>query len=576
MFDSFPKDTQAFMSWTWAQIEPYYQDLAARTLDAAALEAWMADWTRLYDLLDERYARHYLATSQSTTDLRAEKKYTDFLETIFPEVEKAEQSLKLRLLESGLVPANFEVPLRKMQAEVEVFREANLPLMTAEQKMGLEYDRIQGAQTVLWQGAERTLTQMVPLTEAAERPVRERIWRLSLQRIMADREAINSLWVKFMDLRAQMAANAGFSDYRAYRWKFLKRFDYTPDDCKSFHQAIEAAVVPAARRIHERRREQLGVDRLRPWDLDLVHGVYPFNMPALRPFQQISELVQKASAMYRQLDPELGVYFDMMVAEDLLDVENRVGKAPGAYCINFPHSKRPFIFMNAVGSHDDVQTMLHESGHAFHDFEANRLPYSLQRHSGAEFSEVASMSMELLAAPFLPAAEGGFYSEPEAARARVEHLERTVLFWTYMAVVDAFQHWVYENHAEASDPANCDAAWARLWDRMIPGVDWSGLEQEKQIGWHRKLHIHQQPFYYVEYGLAQLGAVQVWRNAMHDQHTALARYREALALGGTRPLPALYQAAGARLAFDAEALQSAVALIEDTIAQLDAAQDNHA
>jgi oligoendopeptidase F len=225
--------------------------------------------------------------------------------------------------------------------------------------------------------------------------------------------------------------------------------------------------------------------------------------------------------------------------------------------------------MNAVGLHDDLQTMLHESGHAFHNFERNLLPYHQQRHVGMEFAEVASMSMELLAAPYLAYDQGGVYSETDAARARIEHLEKSILFWPYMAVVDAFQHWVYENPAAANDLANCDARWAALWQRFMPGVDWGGLEQEMMTGWHRKLHIHRMPFYYVEYGLAQLGAVQVWANALHDQAGAVASYRRALALGGTVALPELYATAGAKFAFDADTLGRAVDLVERTIAELE-------
>jgi oligoendopeptidase F len=227
--------------------------------------------------------------------------------------------------------------------------------------------------------------------------------------------------------------------------------------------------------------------------------------------------------------------------------------------------------MNAVGLHADVQTLLHEGGHAFHVFEFADLPYYQQMQVGMEFAEVASMAMELLAAPYLTASEGGFYSEEDAARARVEHLESIILFWPYMAVVDAFQHWVYEHHAEASNPRACDATWAELWERFMPGVDWTGLEEELVTGWHRKRHIPRAPFYYVEYGLAQLGAVQVWRNALSDQAGAVGRYRQALALGGTIPLPELYATAGAALAFDAEPLRAAVALLEQTIETLETA-----
>jgi oligoendopeptidase F len=281
----------------------------------------------------------------------------------------------------------------------------------------------------------------------------------------------------------------------------------------------------------------------------------------------VTELIEKSEKIFHDVDPQLGEYYTVMRRENLLDLDNRKGKAPGGYCTEFPIAQRPFIFMNAIGVRDDVLTMLHESGHAFHVFERNHLPYIHQVQVTMEFAEVASMSMELLAAPYLLKESGGFYTDQEAARDRAEHLERIILFWPFMAVVDAFQHWAHM-HPEGLDPAACDVKWAELQQRFMPGVDWSGLDEALMTGWHRKLHIHVAPFYYVEYGLAQLGAVQVWRNALHDQATSLANYRTALALGGTRSLPELYRAAGAKFAFDAQTLRAAVDLIETTIDRL--------
>jgi oligoendopeptidase F len=260
----------------------------------------------------------------------------------------------------------------------------------------------------------------------------------------------------------------------------------------------------------------------------------------------------------------------MMRREGLLDLDNRKGKAPGGYCTQFYAAKRPFIFANSVGLHEDVQTLLHEGGHAFHVFETRHIPYYQQLEIPYEFLEVASMGMEFLSGPYLGAEQGGFYSARDAARARSEHLEQTVLFWPYMAVVDAFQHWVYENHEAASEPANCDARWVELWERFMPGVDWDGLHEVMCTGWQRKLHIYQEPFYYIEYGLAQLGAGQVWRNSLRDPAGAVAAYRRALSLGGTVTLPELYAAAGARFAFDAATLKEVVTLIEKTLADLKA------
>ena len=565
MSSTLPDSALKFMDWNWSQIEPYYQDLTDRPLDTANVGDWLADWSRLGELLGETFNRLYIATSLDTTDQVAVKRYQAFLDDIYPQMEAADQQLREKLLNSKLEPEGFEVPLRDMRAEVEIFQEDNLPLLTQELKLGNEYDKIIGAQTVTWEGEEITLAQLKPVYQDTNREKREQAWRMAANRQLADRDAINELWAKFMDLRQKIGQNAGLPDYRAYRWKQMLRFDYTPEDCARFHHAIERVAVPAAERILEKRRHRLGVETLRPWDLE----VDPYGLPPLRPFKDVDELVNQAAIIFHQVDPQLGVYFKTMQSEGLLDLDNRKGKAPGGYCEELQVIRRPFIFMNAVGLDDDVQTLLHEGGHAFHVFETANLPYIQQRQVGLEFAEVASMSMELLAAPYLDKEAGGFYSPADAARARIESLEKAILFWPYMAVVDAFQHWVYENHALASDPSNCDEKWAELWGRFMPGVDWTDLEQEMMTGWHRKLHIHVVPLYYIEYGLAQLGAFQVWQNATEDQAGAVDAYRQALSLGSTLPLPQLFAAAGANFAFDEETLQQAVNQAETTIAELE-------
>ncbi|MBE7556388.1 MAG: M3 family oligoendopeptidase [Anaerolineales bacterium] len=565
MFDTLPQKATTMSQWSWSQIEPYYHDLATRTLSKATVESFLSDWTRLSERVDEVHQRLYIATTLNTADHEAERRFHAFLDEIYPAAEDAEQRLKEKFLSSDLEPAGFELPLQRMRTEAALFRPANLPLFTEEHKLSAQYDKIVGGQTVQWEGQELTLSQLQPVYQETERTRREQAWRLSAERQLADREAINELWQKFLGLRRQMAANTGLKDYRTFRWQQLHRFDYTPADCFRFHEAIEAEVVPVAQRIYEKRRQRLGVASLRPWDLE----VDPLDRPPLRPFTDVAELQTKSAAIFHHLDPQLGAYFDIMRGEGLLDLDNRKNKAPGGYCNALAAAKRPFIFMNAVGLHDDVQTMLHEAGHAFHVFETSPLPYYQQLQVGEEFSEVASMAMEFLGAPYLSAPDG-FYSQAEAARARIGHLEGSILFWPYMAVVDAFQHWVYEHPALALDPAQCDTCWAALWQRFMPGVDWSGLEQEMMTGWQRKLHICQVPFYYIEYGLAQLGAVQVWHNSLTDEAGAVARYRRALALGGTASLPELYAAAGAKFAFDALTLRAAVKLMAETIATLEA------
>lgn len=561
-----PQSAEKFTSW--AQAEPFIQELLARTLTPATLDAWLADWTRLARLVDETYRRLYVATTVDTEDQISERRYYAFLEEIYPAAQAAEQQLKQQLLASGLEPDNFAVPLEHMRAQSRLFRDANLPLLSDEQKLSNADDKIRGAQTVEWEGRELTLDQLQPLFQDADRAVRERAWRLAQSRQLADRGALDDLWGRMLDLRRRIAANADCADYREYRWRQLVRFDYTPADCEAFHAAIEQVVVPAVERIYERRRRRLGVDVLRPWDLDVdAQGCAP-----LRPFGDVAELEATCAAMLARVNPELGAQFAIMQRENLLDLGNRKGKAQGGYCISFPMAERPYIFMNAVGVQEDVNTLLHEAGHAFHafhTFDGDGLPYHQQWDVGMEFAEVASMSMELLAAPYLPASAGGFYTDPDAARARVEHLEGILRFWPYMAVVDAFQHWAYTHPDAATEPAKCDASWSALWRRFMPGVDWSELEDAMADGWRQKIHIFQAPFYYVEYGLAQLGAVQVWRNSLSDQAGALARYRYALSLGCTANLPGLYAAAGARFAFDVATLREAAELIERTIAEIE-------
>ena len=565
MFSTLPDNAKDTLDWGWSQFEPYYEQLFDCPLNSENLSQWLKDWTKLGELVRETSNRLYIATTVNTKDREAERMYESFLDNIFPESETAEQKLKTRLLQSRLKLPGFELQLRNMQAEADLFQEENLPLLTQELKLSTEYDKIAAAQTVTWEGKEVTLPQLEPVYQDPDRKIRERAWKLSANRSLEDRQAINELWGRFLDTRLQIHQNSGLPDYRAYCWKQLQRFDYTPKDCDTFHNAIEQVVVPAAERIYDKRRANLNLDTLRPWDLN----VDPYGKAPLRPFTTINELENKTQEIFSRVDPQLGVYFKIMREEGLLDLDNRKGKAPGGYCEDLPAVKRPFIFTNAVGVHEDVLTLIHEGGHAFHVFETAQLPYLQQRDIGSEIAEVASMSMELLAAPYLTFNNGGFYSAEEAARARIEHIESAVCFWPYMAVVDAFQHWIYLNPVSAADPVECDAEWGRLWHRFMRGVDWSGLEEPLVTGWHRKLHIHQAPFYYIEYGLAQLGAFQIWKNAIDDQSQAVINYRKALSLGATASLPELFNAAGVKFAFDADTLQSAIDLAESTISELE-------
>ena len=567
-FKKLPTTPQEILNLTWTELEPYAKELESRPLTAANVKQWLLDWTALSDRISDLSSRLYLATTVNTEDKQAEQSYEEFLDNMYPAAMNAEQKLKVKLLASGLQTGGFEIPLRNMRSEADLFREENLPLQSEQIKLNMTYDKIIGSQSVKWEGEEYTISQIKQKIHNPDRSVREKVWRAIIERQMADRKSINELWQQYMKIRGKLAANAGLPSYREYSWRRHLRFDYSPKDCQTFHQAIEKVVVPAAKRIYERRRQELGLDRLRPWDLSdgwFDRPVEAAGKMQLKPFESIEEFQQKTAAIFEQVDPQLGGYFRAMLAEKAMDLENRKHKAPGAYCISFDVSRKPFIFMNAVGRHEDVHTLLHESGHAFHTFESSKLPYAQQLVVPMEFNEVASMAMELLAAPYLTKESGGFYTEAEAAQARIEHLEGEILFWPFMAVVDAFQHWVYENPQAGNDPQNCDAKWTELWQRFIPAVDWSGLEEERMTGWHRKLHIHQAPFYYIEYGLAQLGAVQIFSNAIQDQKRAVANYRKALALGGKVTLPELYATAGGKFGFDVDTVQKAVTVMEDTI-----------
>lgn len=568
MFEGLPETYEQCRDWTWAEFEPLAQALVAVDLNADNVESWLDGWTQVTRLYYEIGSRAFVATTVDTMDEAAVERYRIFNDHMQPEYSRVQNQLDRKLVESGLQPTGMEIALRKMRGGIELFREDNLPLLSAEQNLSTEYNRVIAGQTVEWDGEQMTLRQLQPILSEPDRDRRERAWRLTCRRSLEDRDQLNDIWTRSLDLRSQIAANADMPDYRAYRWKALNRFDYTPADALSFVGAIEDVATPAFARSMERRRRALGVDRLRPWDTQND----PQGRPPLRPFSDVADLRDKAIAIFRALDAELAGYLTLMRDEGCLDLDNRPNKAAGGFCFYFPLSRRPFLFMNAVGLHADVQIMVHEAGHAFHSFSTDHWPWAQQRDVPMEFAEVASMAMELLAAPYLSAEQGGFYSPADTARARIEHLEDSLRFWCFVAIVVGFQHWVYTHQDQARDPEKCDDQWERLWDRCMPGIDYSGFEDYKRFRWRERMHIFNLPFYFIEYGLAQLGAVQVWANSLNDQKTALKQYREALRLGATVSLPQLFQAAGAKFAFDADTLRDAVNLIETTVAELEAVE----
>ncbi|MFZ5808436.1 MAG: M3 family oligoendopeptidase [Chloroflexota bacterium] len=556
--------TEVFVTWNWPDIQPIFEELRRQPLHADSVEGWLAEWSQLHNLLEETFNRLYVATTCHTDDKATEERFQRYLQEIFPYNEQAEQTLKERFIKSGLTLAGLEMPLRNLRAEADLYCEENIPLLSQEKKMITRYDQIIGGQSVIWKGEELPLPKLQPVFQSTDRGEREEAWRLASARQLEDKAAIDELWREFVALRRKLAEQRGLSDYRTYRWQQMLRLNYTPQDCQRFHAAVEEVVLPAVQRITQKRGRQMGLSSLRPWDMQAD----PLGRSPLRPCQNAVELKDGCARVLRRVHPRLGEYFDTLIKESLLDLENRKGKAPGGYCIEFPLAKRPFIFMNAVGNHDDVLTLVHEGGHAFHAFEQFRLPYHIQLCRNLEFMEVASTAMEYLTSPYLERGEGGFYTPQEAARAMVERLENVLLFLPYMTVVDAFQHWVYEHPERAESGEECDRVWGSLWQRYMKHEDWSGLEREMQSGWQRKLHIHEDPFYYIEYGLAELGAVQIWMNAQDDQPAAVERYLYALGLGGTETVPRLYEAAGVKLIWEKADLQRIVQFVEDQLERI--------
>jgi oligoendopeptidase F len=557
-----PSSPAAFAKATWDEVVLYFDDLVERPLDASTVEEWLSAWSRLEELVTEAAAQAMIAYTIDTSDAEKEKDHLRFSTEILPKMEERSVELARRFVALGHSTAELATTLARFRTSIEIFREANIPLFSELEELSARYQRITGSMTVTWDGEERPLPQLQPFLKSPDRAIRERAFRAATQPYMEERGALAGLFDRMFELRQRAARNAGFANFRDYIFPAKFRFDYTPADCERFHEAVERTAAPAVARIMEHRRQRLGLDALRPWDL----AVDPYRAAPLRPFETVDQFVGAARRVFDRVDPVLGDQFQTMIDERLLDLDSRKGKAPGGYCETLHFRGRPFIFMNAVGLVDDVMTLLHEAGHAFHAFASHRQPLIWQRHPGSEAAELASMSMELLASPHL-AKPIGYFTPEDHRRAWLEHLEDVLLSLVHIASVDAFQTWIY-TCPDGADAVARDEAWLRIRSRFERGVDWSGLERERVARWYRQLHIFMYPFYYIEYGIAQIGALQIWRNSLADHAGAVARYREALALGAVRTLPDMYGTAGARLSFDVGLIGELVELVEDQIEKI--------
>src|SRR6266540_2786124 len=520
---SLPQTVEAFQGAAWKDVLPYYEELAARPLDAASVEGWLQDWSHFESLLSEASALANFAYSCDTTDAVREEAQLRFGSQIAPRAHEQRVKLQGRLVELGVVPSGLETTIRRFRNQMELFDEANVPLFVELAKLITEWAKVNGKLTVSWDGEEKTPAQLLPFLVSTDRAVRERAFRLRAQPYLEQRDVLAGIFDRMYDLRQHIAKNVGFANYRDFAHRDKNRFEYTPEDCMRFHVAVEEAVLSAVERINARRRRHMGLDALRPWDM----SVDPEGREPLRPFEDIATFIDRAGAIFAHVDPDFRDYYKAIENAKLLDLENRKGKAPGAYCSTLAFRKLPLIFMNAVGVDSDVRTLLHESGHAFHSLEAASLPLLFQR------------------------------------------LEGIIQFFPHCASVDAFQHWIYLDEAGRDADAR-DQKWLDLRRRFEGNsVDWSGLDAERIARWYQQPHFFGSPFYYIEYGIAELGALQVWRNSLKDPKEAVRKYREAMALGATQPLPELFKAAGARLIFDGEGMRELISVVEGELARLE-------
>jgi len=528
----------------WQNILPLFEMLERSPLDTLAqLESWLLNRSELMDAIQEEGSVRYIRMTCDTENKDLEKSYFDYLEEISENVKSADHRLKIRILQSSswshLPSRRYFVLKRSFQNDVDLFREENVRLETEESKLSQNYQKLIGSLTVEFEGREQTLQQMSRYQEFPDRSLREAAWKAVVDVRWRESERLEAIFNDLLELRRKISFNAGYTSYRDYAFKHLERFDYIPEDCFRFHEGVEKAVVPLMRKIEERRARDLNLAKLRPWDL----SVDPQNRPPLKPFQEAGDLVEGCLKITRKVDNRFGEFVARMRELRLLDLESRKGKAPGGYQASLEEARLPFIFMNAVGLDGDVRTLLHESGHAFHVFATRDEPLTDYRHAPIEFCEVASMGMELLGGEFL----SEFYPNSEDFnRSRKRHLEGIIDILPWIARVDAFQHWIYTHPDHSVEDRR--KAWLKLHRRFGGIEDWSEFEHFQATSWHRQLHIFELPFYYIEYAIAQLGALQVWLNSKKDFGKAVNEYWNALQLGGSRPLPELF--AGANIQFD--------------------------
>lgn len=534
-----------FIVTDWAILEPYFKDLIDRAItDKTSLEQWLKDMSELEAAVSEDACWRQIKMTCDTENKTLEEAFNFFCMEIQPRIQPLQDALNKKLIAEPLLkelePEKYHTYLRSIRKSIELFREENIPLQAEMAVSQQQFGQITGAMMVTVNGEEYTLQQAAKFLENADRNLREGVYRKIQDRRLQDTAKLDELYDKLVGLRNKEAQNAGFENYRDYRFKELGRFDYTKEDCYQFHAAVKLHVLPLVNEIYQKKKEKLCLETLRPWDMDAE----PEGTKPLRPFTTGDDLLKKSIACFEKLRPFFGQCLQKMQELNHLDLESRKGKAPGGYNCPLAESGAPFIFMNAAGQMNDVTTMLHEGGHAVHSFLAHPLPLSGFKEYPMEIAEVASMAMELFTMDHW---ESFFDNAADLKRAKEHQLERVITIFPWIAVIDKFQHWIYEHPLHTHQERT--AAWvATLTEFQDDVIDYSGLETYRSNAWQRQLHLFEVPFYYIEYGIAQLGAIGMWMQYKNNPQQALDNYCNALALGATKTLPELYKTAG--LAFD--------------------------
>ena len=538
-----PKD---FVLTDWASLEPYFKELSDRPIeDALCLEKWLKDLSELEAFISEDACWRQIKMTCDTTDKSLEEAFNFFCMEIQPKMQPYADALNKKLMACPFTQTldkdTYFTYLRAVQKSIDLFRTENIAIQAELSVMQQQYGAIAGKMTITHEGQEYTLQQAAQFLESEDRSIRESVSRKIQDRRLEDKTAMHDLFSSLIQKRHQVAVNAGFENYRDYKFVELGRFDYTKEDCYQFHEAVKLHVLPLIDKIYARKKQKLGLEVLKPWDTEAE----PAGTKPLRPFTDGKDLYEKSVACFEQLHPFFADCLKKMNSLKHFDLESRKGKAPGGYNCPLAESGAPFIFMNAAGQMSDVTTMVHEGGHAIHSFLSHHLSLSAFKEYPMEIAEVASMSMELFSMDHW---QSFFDNETDLNRAKEHQLERTITIFPWIAIIDKFQHWVYEHPAHTIEERT--QTWTSILKEFSTGsIDYTGLDEFRAIGWQRQLHLFEVPFYYIEYGIAQLGAIGMWMQYQQNPSAALENYMNALALGGTKTLPELYQTAGIEFNF---------------------------